>query len=67
MGFNVAYTAHNCHHNTNYGTILMMTTVEQPIPNAKGKDHPREMCMGLGVHMSTYNVFPIPLPHAWNG
>ena len=39
----------------------MMTTVEQPIPNGKEKDHHREMCMhGTGEYMSTY-VFPVPL------
>ena len=40
-----------------------MTTVEQLIPNAKEKDHPRETCIGLEcICLYTYYVFPIPLP-----
>ena len=56
LEFKAVYTAHNDYcHNTNYGTILMMTNVDQLIPNAKGKDLSREARVGLEcIHVCQY-------------
>ena len=55
------YTAHNACHNTSCGTILMVTNVEQLIPNAEGKDL---ICVGLEYicQCTLYDVFLTPLP-----